>query len=105
MSGTSRAARPRGGGDARVLAFDGLRGVALLLVMIYHVNRLFPVPSPAAPLLDRVVAWAAQAGWCGVDLFFVLSGFLVTRLLRDARAGSGSLLGFYGRRALRIVPA
>jgi peptidoglycan/LPS O-acetylase OafA/YrhL len=91
--------------EARIVALDGLRAVALVLVMVYHVNRLFPAPPPGAPWLDRLVAGAAQVGWCGVDLFFVLSGFLITQLLRSSRGSRGYFSAFYGRRALRILPA
>lgn len=70
-------------------ALDGLRGLAIALVIAYHLNLL-------------------GAGWVGVQLFFVLSGFLITRLLLGLEAMSGSfgkrLKIFYGRRALRIMP-
>lgn len=71
-----------------VPALDGLRGVALLLVMAYHGNLL-------------------GFGWLGVQLFFVLSGFLITRvLLRDSNAHRGAQLrAFWLRRVLRIAPA
>ena len=79
---------------------DGLRGVAIALVLVAH----FP-PSEG---FAAVLPWGAL----GVQLFFVLSGFLITRILlrcRDAIAVGGatlrsSLRGFYGRRCLRIVP-
>lgn len=70
-------------------SLDGLRGVAVALVMAYHLNL-------------------AGIGWVGVQLFFVLSGYLITRQLLDLQARNGStgtrLRVFYGRRALRIVP-
>ncbi|MHB1161865.1 MAG: acyltransferase family protein [Chloroflexota bacterium] len=72
-------------------ALDGLRGVAVLAVMLHH------LPSEV-----RLIG-----GFFGVDLFFVLSGFLITTLLLEEWADSGSidLTHFYVRRALRIVPA
>jgi len=82
-------------------ALDGLRCVAFLLVFAYHV---FPKTVP-------VLGTAVWNGWCGVDLFFTLSGFLVTYLLlreegRREAAGQGtfSLLRFWARRSLRIWP-
>ena len=75
---------------ARVLALDGLRGVAVLAVVGYH---LFPHRLPG--------------GFLGVDMFFVLSGFLITaHLVRDADAsGRPRLAQFWVRRARRILPA
>ncbi|MDF8264096.1 acyltransferase family protein [Luteipulveratus flavus] len=69
---------------------DGLRGVAVLAVLVYHVNG----------------SWA-RGGWLGVDLFFVLSGFLITSLLlqEHRRWGSIDLLGFWMSRARRLLPA
>lgn len=73
-------------------ALDGLRAVSVTLVMCNHLTA--PVPS-----------WVH--GFVGVDVFFVLSGFLITRLLLRERAtkGSISLRSFYLRRSFRIVPA
>jgi peptidoglycan/LPS O-acetylase OafA/YrhL len=71
-----------------VPALDGLRGVAIILVLGYHSGLV-------------------HGGWLGVDLFFVLSGFLITSLLLGERAGTGtiSLRSFYRRRACRLFPA
>lgn len=71
---------------------EGLRGVAVLAVMLYH--------------FDATRDWF-PGGSLGVDLFFVLSGFLITTLLLDERSRSGaiSLVGFYRRRARRLLPA
>jgi peptidoglycan/LPS O-acetylase OafA/YrhL len=80
---------------------DGLRGVAVLAVLAFHFLHL---DGPARHPLDRVVLAAAGAGWCGVDLFFVLSGFLITGLLLDAKGAPGWLGAFWGRRVLRIFP-
>jgi peptidoglycan/LPS O-acetylase OafA/YrhL len=81
-------------------ALDGLRGLAILLVMTFHFSR-------AVPLQSWVGDWLAlvpRAGWCGVDLFFVLSGFLITGILFDARGSRGYFRNFYMRRLLRIFP-
>lgn len=74
---------------------DGLRGIAILLVMVH---RFWPRSSVG------VMADAAGAGWIGVDLFFVISGFLITGILLDTKAEPGYFKKFYARRVLRIFP-
>ena len=85
-----------------ILALDGLRGIAILLVVAAHFvsNLRITADGWAWPL----VAFA-HAGWAGVDLFFVLSGFLITGILIDARGSNSYFKAFYARRALRILPA
>lgn len=78
---------------------DGVRGLAILAVIIFH-SSLIPVQSFA----DKIVHGAALAGWAGVDLFFVLSGFLITRILIQTKESSNFFLNFYMRRILRIFP-
>lgn len=75
-------------------ALDGLRGAAVLLVMLYHHHGFLS----GAPF---------RGGYVGVDIFFVLSGFLITSLLLTEHRDSGSIrLGrFWARRARRLVPA
>ena len=70
-------------------ALDGLRGIAIAIVVAYH-----------------AYGWP-YGGWLGVDLFFVLSGFLITTLLLEERAATGAihLRAFYVRRARRLLPA
>lgn len=81
-------------------ALDGVRGVAILTVMFYHFYEHFNGPH----LWDRVIYYVIECGWAGVDLFFVLSGFLITRNLLDAKGHSHYFRNFYGRRILRIFP-
>ena len=74
----------------RLASLDGIRAFAVLAVMADHTGLGF-----------------ARAGYLGVDVFFVLSGYLITTILLDEqdRTGSISLRRFYGRRALRLYPA
>jgi peptidoglycan/LPS O-acetylase OafA/YrhL len=84
-----------------IRALDGVRGLALLLVFAYHglTNTINPT-SHITGLFHRAVI----TGWVGVDLFFVLSGFLITTILMDARATDNYFKVFYIRRGLRILP-
>ncbi|HEU0031902.1 MAG TPA: acyltransferase family protein [Kofleriaceae bacterium] len=74
---------------------DGLRGIAILMVMVH---RFWPRTGIG------VAADVAGAGWIGVDLFFVISGFLIAGILLDTRDEPGYFRNFYARRALRIFP-
>ena len=76
---------------------DALRAIAVLLVMVFHAPALLPMDYATA--LER---WSRGA-WVGVDLFFVLSGFLVTGTLLKGRAAE-AISAFWIRRALRIMP-
>ena len=68
---------------------DGLRGIAILLILGYHIFSFVPLFA---------------YGWLGVDLFFVLSGFLITDILLKTRDNHRFLRNFYIRRVLRIFP-
>lgn len=82
----------------RVPALDGMRGIAVTLVVLGHTVGL-------GALLHRTpVTVAASSGWVGVDLFFVLSGYLITRILLAARTSRRYFASFYARRFLRIFP-
>ena len=81
-------------------ALDGLRGIAVLLVIVDHICA-----SIAGEFgFDNKFLKLAHLGWSGVDLFFVLSGFLITGILYDAKPGPDYFKNFYARRALRIFP-
>ncbi len=80
-------------------ALDGVRGLAIVLVMVTHLTVL-----SGACALDRGVLAVAHYGWVGVDLFFVLSGFLITGILFDSKGTSAFFRNFYARRTVRIFP-
>lgn len=96
MTSTARrpAAAPPNPGDWAPMGFvpglDGIRAIAVIVVVAYHGNW-----------------FGLQGGFVGVDVFFTLSGFLITRLLIDEhhRRGSVSMKNFYIRRGLRLLPA
>jgi peptidoglycan/LPS O-acetylase OafA/YrhL len=80
---------------AYIPELQGLRGLAVLSVVIYHCH----------PRLEGTwIHYASLWGWAGVNLFFVLSGFLITSILLEARGKPRYFRNFYARRALRIWP-
>ena len=88
--------------DGHLPALDGVRGIAILLVLLHHLT--FYGGMQPAVAVDHVFSTITLAGWSGVDLFFVLSGFLITGILLDAKGGDSFFRNFYLRRALRIFP-
>jgi peptidoglycan/LPS O-acetylase OafA/YrhL len=100
---TPGSARPMRIGE-RIPVLDSLRGVAILSVFLYH--AFFWSGMQIDGWLSRVVLQVTRPGWLGVDLFFVLSGFLITGRLLDRRqlAAREYYRWFYTRRALRILP-
>jgi peptidoglycan/LPS O-acetylase OafA/YrhL len=87
---TGRAARPSATGKERIASLDGIRAVALLLIMGYHFG----------------VGWL-QGGFFSLDIFYVLSGYLITGLLTSEyrKRGGIKLSAFWLRRARRLLPA
>ena len=83
-----------------VPALDGIRGLAILFVLVWH--YLGAEPAPGSALAYAMVP--LRLTYTGVDLFFVLSGFLIGGILVDTRGGRGYFASFFGRRALRILP-
>ena len=82
---------------------DGIRGLAILSVLTYHLFW-FTSPGGAWNGVPSVLWRLAQVGWTGVNLFFVLSGFLISRILLMEKTKSNYFSRFYWRRALRILP-
>jgi len=78
----------------KIPQLDALRGLAVLVVLLHNTGRY---PSLHLGLI-------ADNGWMGVDLFFVLSGFLITGILVDTKKSEGYFRNFYARRCLRIWP-
>ncbi len=84
---------------SQLQALDGVRGLAIVVVMAHHFRTFLPpsaIFDPLKLLLDY--------GWVGVDLFFVLSGFLITGILIQSRTAENYFSSFYMRRILRIFP-
>jgi peptidoglycan/LPS O-acetylase OafA/YrhL len=93
--------------SARIPQLDGLRGIAILLVMIFHFIWLPDFFGAHYKLNGPIEVWLKNllySGWIGVDLFFVLSGFLITGILCDCRGDQHYFRNFYLRRTLRIFP-
>lgn len=91
-------ARP---GQRHVPALDGIRGLAILFVLLHHISGIYVTRFGGESML---FVQLLRLGWCGVNLFFVLSGFLITGILLDARESPHYFRNFYVRRALRIFP-
>lgn len=79
---------------------DGIRGIAILMVIFHHLSQAFPVQHG---LLGMWLA-VTKAGWLGVDIFFALSGFLITKGLLEAAEKPNYYRNFYSRRFLRLAP-
>lgn len=92
---------------SHIPALDGIRGLAVVLVLFCHAtgrpfghdaNDFFNGP------IDKLILILSRLSWTGVDLFFVLSGFLITGILFDAKGKDHFFRNFYARRTVRIFP-
>jgi len=88
--------------SGRIPELDGLRGLAILLVILCHYVGN-PDHAPLGYFVHRYLL-SFTVGWSGVDLFFVLSGFLIGGILLDARDTPHYFRAFYMRRVFRILP-
>jgi peptidoglycan/LPS O-acetylase OafA/YrhL len=78
----------------KIPQLDAVRGIAILVVLAHNLHGFSSLP----------LSLFSKYGWMGVDLFFVLSGFLITGILLDSKSSEGYFRNFYARRCLRIWP-
>jgi len=88
----------------RVPELDGFRAIAIWMVLGAHLVDGWPLPSGALNGVPAPLLFVLSQGWLGVDLFFVLSGLLITGILLDSREKPFYFRNFYARRFLRIIP-
>lgn len=88
----------------RIPELDGVRSIAIWMVLLAHGFYGFANHPQALDGMPKILQLVIGHGWLGVDLFFVLSGFLITGILLDSREEAGYFRRFYTRRALRILP-
>jgi peptidoglycan/LPS O-acetylase OafA/YrhL len=87
----------------RIPELDGLRGLAILLVLVWH-YFVGQVAASDFPIMNHLLKTPLSVAWSGVDLFFVLSGFLIGGILIDCRTSPSFFKTFYIRRLCRILP-
>lgn len=90
----------------RYLELDIIRAVSILLVIICHIDPV-PTANDTNPIIASIFGFIAKGGWIGVDLFFVLSGYLISGLIFDEYIQNGSVkIGrFLLRRGFKIYPS
>jgi len=90
--------------EPRIQELDGFRAMAVLMILIHHLCYGWPLDAAAFSWMPHSLVFAIAHGWLGVDLFFILSGFLISGILLDSRESGHYFRNFYIRRTLRIVP-
>jgi peptidoglycan/LPS O-acetylase OafA/YrhL len=90
----------------RIIQLDGLRGIAVLLVVAYHYIDLQydKMDMQTVSRFEKILIHLTSVGWFGVDLFFVLSGFLIGSILLKNTGSPNFFKTFYLRRFFRIIP-
>lgn len=92
------------GDHGRIPELDGFRALAVWMVLVHHAFYGFPFRAELWDDVPAILSGAIKVGWLGVDLFFVLSGFLITGILIASKPKPNYFKNFYGRRVLRIMP-
>ena len=97
---------PAGAGprSERFLFVDALRGIAALAVAWHHIDRYGPLRDPATPIIPEWCRTLAENGWIGVQMFFVISGFVIAYSVRKAAITPRFVGNFALRRSLRLDP-
>ncbi|HBH51776.1 MAG TPA: hypothetical protein DDY91_07790 [Planctomycetaceae bacterium] len=104
MSSQADCTAPTASATERFRYIDGLRGIASLGVACYHITRYGPVAESARQVLPRALQFLFDRGWVGVQVFFVISGFVIAYSVRRARVTPGYLANYALRRSLRLDP-
>jgi peptidoglycan/LPS O-acetylase OafA/YrhL len=95
---------------SRIPQLDGIRGLAVAMVVLDHASYLYQRPPEQIAMtasvhgITRAVLSLTSQGWLGVELFFILSGYLITSILLKTRGANSYFTSFYARRVLRILP-
>jgi peptidoglycan/LPS O-acetylase OafA/YrhL len=89
---------------SHISELDGIRAIAIWMVLVLHTVIPDDESGRALAHWPKALILILGHGWLGVDLFFVLSGFLITGILLDGRSDPHYIRNFYSRRALRILP-
>jgi peptidoglycan/LPS O-acetylase OafA/YrhL len=96
--------QPRITFDGRSTFIDALRGIAAFSVACYHINRYGPLWEPASRFIPGLLQFWFDLGWMGVQVFFVISGFVIAYSVRNARVTPGFLANYALRRSIRLDP-
>ena len=91
-------------GEKRFAFVDALRGLAALAVALHHIFRYGPLPEPALKVVPHFANVLFRNGRMGVPVFFVISGFVIAYVLRNARIDARYLRTFAVQRFLRLGP-